>query len=554
MFRDISVNVLLRVFRSKVPGRGRRAGPRRLRLEILEFREVLAWSGVPPVSIVPPSNAVVLGLDSQGDTSRTATIASTEVDYFTFTAGTAGSYRINVNTPTSNLDPVLGVFSTQGNRLAYNDDISATNRDSQLTLALTAGQRIYVGVTNYIGTAGGSYQLLIDGPAAGTPDDSYENNDSLAQAANLGTVTTARTIPGLRMADSADWFRFSTTAAGTSGSYVEIFFTHSQGDLDLRLYDGNGTLRATSDGVTNSERVSLNGLGAGTYYVRVYGYQGVPNPNYSLTVQPPTASSPGGFEITMTFSGLSASQRVIFQQAANRWSQIITGDLPNATYNGQVIDDLRIDASSVAIDGPGNILGQANATHLRGGSSLPYRGFMQFDSADLAQMEANGQLYSVILHEMGHVLGVGTIWANRGLLTGAGTSNPRFRGAQATAAYNEIFGVNELSVPVEGNNSPVGSRDSHWRESVFGNELMSPYISGSSNPISRVTVGSLADVGYTVNFAAADNFAPGLSRLTVGPGMGSPGNSTAATRGVFAATVGSIFGDESGRLVAGGWC
>ena len=44
---------------------------------------------------------------------------------------------------------------------------------------------------------------------------------------------------------------------------------------------------------------------------------------------------------------------------------------------------------------------------------------MQFDSADLASMEASGSLYGVILHEMGHVLGIGTSWAYRGLLTGA---------------------------------------------------------------------------------------------------------------------------------------
>ena len=39
---------------------------------------------------------------------------------------------------------------------------------------------------------------------------------------------------------------------------------------------------------------------------------------------------------------------------------------------------------------------------------------MQFDSADLASLEAQGQLVNVILHEMGHVLGLGTIWTGQG--------------------------------------------------------------------------------------------------------------------------------------------
>ena len=44
----------------------------------------------------------------------------------------------------------------------------------------------------------------------------------------------------------------------------------------------------------------------------------------------------------------------------------------------------------------------------RSGSQLPVRGIMEFDSADLAALEASGQFENVILHEMGHVLGCGT--------------------------------------------------------------------------------------------------------------------------------------------------
>ncbi|HKA06113.1 MAG TPA: hypothetical protein VKD71_02565 [Gemmataceae bacterium] len=61
-------------------------------------------------------------------------------------------------------------------------------------------------------------------------------------------------------------------------------------------------------------------------------------------------------------------------------------------------------------------------------------------------------------------------------------------------------------MPVEGNNSPVGSRDSHWRESVFGSELMTPFVNAGVDPISRVRVASLWDLCYTVNLAAADTF------------------------------------------------
>ena len=137
---------------------------------------------------------------------------------------------------------------------------------------------------------------------------------------------------------------------------------------------------------------------------------------------------------------------------------------------------------------------------------IPYHGTIQFDSADLAQMEANGTLPDVVLHEIGHVLGIGTIWEARGLLTGAGTSNPRFTGPQATAEYNAISSGNATSVPVENGGGP-GTRDAHWRESVFTNELMTGYVGpGRDLPLSRVTIASLADLGYQVNLGAADPF------------------------------------------------
>jgi hypothetical protein len=107
---------------------------------------------------------------------------------------------------------------------------------------------------------------------------------------------------------------------------------------------------------------------------------------------------------------------------------------------------------------------------------------------------------------MAHVLGFGTIWNALGLLSGAGGSDPRFTGADATAEYNSIFGVAEASVPVE-NTGGLGTRDAHWRESVFDNELMTGLLNGGiENPLSRITVASFGDLGYEVNLAAADPF------------------------------------------------
>jgi hypothetical protein len=138
---------------------------------------------------------------------------------------------------------------------------------------------------------------------------------------------------------------------------------------------------------------------------------------------------------------------------------------------------------------------------------------MSFDTADLAEMQANGTLLDVITHEMGHVIGIGTIWMNKKLLVGANTTNPRFTGTGAKKEYGLLKGTGPVAVPVE-NTGGAGTRDSHWRESVFKNELMSGFIAAPNNPISKLTVASLKDLGYVVALTAAEPYAlPDLQRM-----------------------------------------
>ncbi len=79
----------------------------------------------------------------------------------------------------------------------------------------------------------------------------------------------------------------------------------------------------------------------------------------SIFANPSNPGTSSQFTISLSITGMTASQQQIFQQAANRWSQVIVGDLPNATYNGVTVDDVLINASAIAIDGPYGVLGQA---------------------------------------------------------------------------------------------------------------------------------------------------------------------------------------------------
>ena len=215
------------------------------------------------------------------------------------------------------------------------------------------------------------------------------------------------------------------------------------------------------------------------------------------------------FSIDVRFmGGLNAAQEAAFQGAADRWAQIIVGDFPRIRIRGEVIEALVIEASGAEIDrggGPqGNILGQSAPTDFLP-NGLPAEGFMEFDTFDLGEMQSDGTLHSVILHEMGHVVGIGPIWKPKGLLAGAGTANPQFVGAKADKEWAKLSHLPANQLPVENRGGP-GTAGVHWRETVFGGELMTGFISGISQPLSRMTTASLADLGYKVNLKKADPF------------------------------------------------
>ncbi len=231
------------------------------------------------------------------------------------------------------------------------------------------------------------------------------------------------------------------------------------------------------------------------------------------------AAVKSAYKIVVRFlGGLTPTQKNAFKAAAKRWTKVIVGDVPSVLVGGEVIDDLLIEAQGVSIDGPGGILGQAGPTNLRPASAgvsafLPAKGIMSFDTADLAQMQADGTLLDVITHEMGHVIGIGTIWTYKTLLSGANGNNPKFTGTNAKKEYGILKGTGPTAVPVENIGGP-GTKNSHWRESLFKNELMSGFIAAPNNPLSRMTAASLKDLGYVVNMSAAEAYAlPNLQAL-----------------------------------------
>lgn len=243
------------------------------------------------------------------------------------------------------------------------------------------------------------------------------------------------------------------------------------------------------------------------------------------------------FNIEVRFFGppLTEEQEALFTRAAARLAATIPGDLPAVSATNfnlasacnlpglpalnEVIDDVVIYASFAPIDGEKNILAQAGPCGFRTAASkfAPTVGVMQFDVADTAFLAAGGSLQDVITHEMLHVLGIGITWSVNNYLTGRNTPNVAYSGPAGRQGCIDSGGLTtcSISVPVA-NVGGAGSINAHWRESVFGRELMTPSLNTGSNPLSLITIGSLEDLGYVVNRVAADNYVvqSGFSALT----------------------------------------
>ncbi len=339
----------------------------------------------------------------------------------------------------------------------------------------------------------------------------------------------------------------------------------------FRIADANGVYAFT-------------GLDAGTYALR----QEIPGGS-SQTFPRVDGAPASKFNIDFDFAdtnqvvaigGVKVNIADVFQAAARRWEQVIVADIPNDVSTmfpnpdgtPRPVDDLLISASVVPIDGPGGILGQARPDEFRTPpadpatdpnappadpnnpnapqglgipsrefrlNSLPISGEMQFDIDDLADSTPDS-FFRTVLHEMGHVLGFGTLWEDFNLVS-PDFNTLDYLGPAAIDQYKQVFdvrarlGLPDNFIPYENALGP-GSDRSHWRETVFGNELESPLAEdptdpsapgfnvvttspGFSSPLSRVTTASMEDLGYTVYNPSADFFAPPNGDGALAPGF-----------------------------------
>ena len=331
--------------------------------------------------------------------------------------------------------------------------------------------------------------------------------DNQAGVANLNIATP----PGVRVVDTF----------GNPVGNVPVTFTPGPNSGTVT---GNTVLSEPSNGTAF---VGSWRLGTATTQTLIATSSAIPNKATTFT----TTVTVSAFNVDVRFIGdASLPVRTAFANAVAKWRQVIVGSIgsvnnvnvpagPDANscspwtpaLTGTVQNTI-IFARIDSIDGPGtpeagNILGQASPCYVNG-NAIPFLGYMEFDRYDVELLVARGQFEKVVLHEIGHVLGIGTIWNfRRTLLNTSITNDPYYVGSGARAQFAAINTVTYSGnpVPVE-NTGGTGTANSHWRTSVMQRELMQGFAVNQVQPLSRITVGSLQDLGYTVNLTAADAF------------------------------------------------
>lgn len=111
--------------------------------------------------------------------------------------------------------------------------------------------------------------------------DTYEPNGTIAQAYAVTSGTTYNSY--LASAADIDYYKLTTTAAGT----INVTLSNLAGDYDLYLVNSSGTTLAKSENSsTTSETINYSASAAGTYYIKVSGYNGAYSTSKAYALKP----------------------------------------------------------------------------------------------------------------------------------------------------------------------------------------------------------------------------------------------------------------------------
>ena len=253
------------------------------------------------------------------------------------------------------------------------------------------------------------------------------------------------------------------------------------------------------------------------------------------------SSTNGTFAYTVTSSDesyiIDQVDLDIISSAFNRWDNMITFDSRFGT-SYTVTFTINVDAMEVGVLGSAGVINISYVGDQSFGNVVPLTAAITLSSSYLPSYKTDVRndgltgYYHVLVHEIGHILGIGSFWDLPETPKIAYTENEEtkyyYTGANALREYKSYFANSDnfVGVPME-DNGGAGTRNVHPEEngsqdaiSVYdryingilhpglGVELMSGWMDSSpvGIPVSRITLGFLEDMGYTVNYHHSDAY------------------------------------------------
>jgi Zn-dependent metalloprotease len=210
---------------------------------------------------------------SSGTTYNSYLASSTDVDYYKLTTSASGTVNVTLSNLAGDYD--LYLVNSSGTTLAKSENGSTTSET--INYNASAAGTYYVKVVGYNGaySTTKAYAMKLTFTAGSTSGDLYEPNDTTTQAYGISSGVSYSSY--IYTSTDIDYYKFTVSTAKS----INISLTTLPKDYDLYLYNSAGTLVAKSEnGSTTSESITYSAA-AGTYYVKVVGYNQV----YSSTVK-----------------------------------------------------------------------------------------------------------------------------------------------------------------------------------------------------------------------------------------------------------------------------
>ena len=234
---------------------------------------------------------------------------------------------------------------------------------------------------------------------------------------------------------------------------------------------------------------------------------------------------------------LTSEDYEILSDSFNKWDGLIT-------KNERFTNGYTIDVSYSVVSLGNDILGGAQVLSAyyfntyTFGNSYAARGNIKINNTYISSLKTSirddnkSSLYHVLLHEIGHILGIGTFWNMTGSPVSSyndnGTTKYYYTGENALREYKSYIpsiAHTIVGLPIE-DNGGSGTQNVHPEEGDEGtassnnryingyfhpgldNELMSGWMESNpySTPLSRISLGFLEDMGFGVNYSQIDEY------------------------------------------------